>query len=122
MIKLKGGKHYPLGLQLQITIDKNGKKIPKKLVTHDLSNQRRQDLSMNHWIDEDLLPETKYGFALLRFLHLLHHLCHRHPNRRILMCKSAIQKAYRRLHVTPDIADKCMTALCLATSNTKRKM
>ena len=108
--KLKGGELYPMGLQHQWTIDENGNQKPKKRVTHDLSNQRRTGLSINQRVNEELMPETVYGYALLRYLHLIHHIRFNNPNSRILMCKSDFDKAYRRLHTTPRIASKCMAA------------
>lgn len=108
--KLKHGELYPLGLQHQITIDERGAKIPKKRVTHDLSNRKRHGLSINQRVNEDDLPPTMYGFALQRFLTLIHHIRRNHPNKRILLCKSDFDKAYRRLHTTPKIAAKCMSA------------
>ena len=80
--KLKHGELYPLGLQHQITIDEKGTKIPKKRVTHDLSNRKRHGLSINQRVDEDKLPPTMYGFALQRFLTLIHHIRFNHPNER----------------------------------------
>jgi hypothetical protein len=108
--RIKHGELYPLGLQHQITIDEKGTKIPKKRVTHDLSNQKRHGLSINQRVDEEKLPLTMYGFALQRFLTLIHHIRLHHPNERILLCKSDFDKAYRRLHTTPRIAAKCMSA------------
>lgn len=110
IIKLKHGELYPLGLQHQITIDEKGTKIPKKRVTHDLSNRKRHGLSINQRVDEDKLPPTMYGFALQRFLILIHHIRFHHPDKRILLCKSDFDKAYRRLHTTPRIAAKCISA------------
>ena len=108
--KLKGGELYPLGLQHQMTIDDKGHITPKKRVTHDLSNRRKLGLSINQRVDEEKLPSTMYGYSLLRFLHLIHHIRFHHPNKRILLCKSDFDKAYRRLHTTPRIASKCMAA------------
>ena len=110
MKKIKGGELYPLGLQHQLTIDENGKQMPKKRVTHDLSNRKKLGLSINQRVDEEKVPETKYGHAILRFLHLIHHIRYQHPTSRILMAKSDFDKAYRRLHTHPRIAAKCMAA------------
>lgn len=110
LTKLKDAELYPLGLAHQLSIDEEGNQIPKKRITHDLSNRKRHGLSINQRVLEDQLPETQYGHALLRFLHLIHHIRWHHPEGRILMCKSDIDKAYRRLHTTPRIASKCISA------------
>jgi len=107
---LKHGELYPLGLAHQLTINDQGLQIPKKRVTHDLSNRKKHGLSINQRVIDEELPACQYGHAILRFLHLVHHIRLQHPNQRILMCKSDIDKAYRRLHTTPRIAAKCMTA------------
>ena len=116
--KLKHGELYPLGLQHQWTIDEDGNQKPKKRVTHDLSNRKKHGLSINQRVREEDLPETTYGHALLRFLHLIHHIRSQHPNKRILMCKSDIDKAYRRLHTHPKISAKCMAAWTSETKDT----
>ena len=108
ILKLKHAEVYPLGLQHQLTIDEKGNQIPKKRVTHDLSNQKKRGRSINQRIDENLVPTTMYGHALQRFAHLIHHIRLHHPNQRILMCKSDFEKAYRRLHTNAQIAAKCI--------------
>jgi len=110
LLRLKGAELYPMGLQHQLTIDDNGNQIPKKRVTHDLSNKRKDGTSINQRVDETKVPGTMYGFALQRFLILVHHIRYHHPNKRILMCKSDFDKAYRRIHTTARIASKCLSA------------
>ncbi|KAL9178371.1 LOW QUALITY PROTEIN: hypothetical protein ACHAXT_000018 [Thalassiosira profunda] len=110
LLKLKGAELYPLGLAHQFTINEKGEQIPKRRVTHDLSNRKQFGLSINQRIDEDRIPETRYGHAMSRFVHLIHHIRYHHPDGRILMCKSDIEKAYRRLHTAPRIAAKCISA------------
>lgn len=110
LLQLKGAELYPLGLQHQLTIDEKGNQIPKKRVTHDLSNLKNLGISINQRIDEDLVPETMYGHACRRFLHQIHNIRKNNPDKRILMCKSDFEKAYRRLHTTPRIAAKCISA------------
>ena len=80
--------------------------IPKKHVTHGLSYNRRPKLSVNKRVREDELPEVMYGHAILRFLHLVHNIHHRHPNKWILANKTGIEKAYLRLHTKASIATK----------------
>lgn len=108
ILKLKGAELYPMGLQHQLTIDDDGNQIPKKRVTHDLSNKKKDGTSINQRVDDTKVPETMYGFALQRFLILVHHIRYHNPNKRILMCKSDFDKAYRRIHTTARIASKCL--------------
>eukprot|EP00956_Cyclotella_meneghiniana_P041032 scaffold212472_cov70-Cyclotella_meneghiniana.AAC.2 len=106
--KLKHAEVYPVGLQHQLTIDEHGNIIPKKRISHDLSNKRDKGLSINQRVKEHLLPSVLYGYTLLRFLHLIHNIRWNNPNKAILMNKIDIEKAYRRFHTTPKIAAKCI--------------
>ena len=112
--KIKEAEIYPLGLQHQHIINERGEIIPKKRVTHDLSNNRKSKLSLNQRIQEEKVPEVQFGFAMLRVLHLIHHIRYQHPKKRILMNKVDIEKAYRRLHLSAK-----MTAKCIAQWKTK---
>jgi len=105
---IPGAEVYPVGCQNQLTIDETGKVIPKKRVTHDLSHNRRQGKSVNQRVREEEVPEVKFGHAMLRFLHLIHHIRRHHPNQRILCNKIDVEKAYRRLHVKAKVAVKCV--------------
>ena len=118
-MKIKGAEIYPLGLQHQQTINERGEIIPKKRVTHDLSNNRRSKLSINQRVIEEEVPAVQFGFALSRVLHLIHHIRRRHPNKRILMNKVDIEKAYRRLHVSARIAAKCIALWELHNNQTE---
>ena len=106
--KIKHAEVYPVGCQDQLTIDEHGNVIPKKRVTHDLSFNKKDGKSVNQRVREDELPGVIYGHAMLRFLHLVHHLRWSHPNERILCNKIDIEKAYRRLHTQASIAAKCI--------------
>ncbi len=106
--KLTHAEVYPVGLQHQKTIDENGNIIPKKRMSHDLSNRKELKRSINQRTIEELLPDVQYGYTLLRFLHLIHHLRKHNPQSHILMNKVDIEKAYRRFHTTPYIASKCI--------------
>ncbi|EJK63975.1 hypothetical protein THAOC_15339, partial [Thalassiosira oceanica] len=105
---LKEAEVYPIGLQSQLTIDAEGNVIPKKRATHDLSHNRTTGESVNQRVDMSEMPPAKYGHALSRFIHLIHHIRRRHPGKRILCNKFDIEKAYRRLHTRAKIAAKCV--------------
>lgn len=106
--KLKDAEIYPMGLQHQWSINEKGETIPKKRVSHDLSNKKKTGLSINQRVIDELMPEVLFGYTLLRFLHLIHHIRYENPDQRILMNKVDIEKAYRRLHVTGETASKCI--------------
>ena len=104
-----------MGCQNQLTIDENGNIIPKKRVTHDLSHNRREGQSVNQRVREEELPGVMFGHAILRFLHLVHHLRWHHPRNRILMNKIDVEKAYRRLHTKASVTVKCIAIWFLDT-------
>jgi hypothetical protein len=105
--KLKDGEVYPLGIAHQLSINELGEIVPKKRLTHNLSNKKNLGLSINQRVREDELPPTQFGFALLRFLHAIHNIRLHNPGERILCNKVDIEKAYRRLQTTAKIASKC---------------
>ena len=107
--KMKQAEVYPVGCQDQLTIDEHGHVIPKKRVTHDLSFNRKEGKSINQRVKDDELPDVIFGHAMLRFLHLIHHLRWHHPGERILCNKIDVEKAYRRLHTTAAMATKCIS-------------
>ena len=106
--KLKHAEVYPVGLQHQRTINELGQIIPKKRMSHDLSNRKNEGKSINQRVIEENLPSVLYGYSLLRYLHLIHHIRRNHPSEIILCNKIDIEKAYRRFHTTPKIAAKCI--------------
>ena len=108
LTKIDQAEVYPVGCQDQLTINELGNVVPKKRVTHDLSFNRREGKSVNQRVREEELPNVAYGHAMLRFLHLIHHLRWHHPNERILCNKIDIEKAYRRLHTSAAVATKCI--------------
>ena len=105
--KLKGCELYSMGLQHQFTVDENGDIAPKKRLTHNLSDEKKSGNSVNQRTREEDLPETMYGFALSRSLHLIHHLRYHNPNVIIYLAKVDIKSAYRRIHTKPRISVKC---------------
>ena len=96
---IKEAEVYPVGCQNQLTIDEKGNIIPKKRVTHDLSFNRRQGLSVNQRVREEDLPGVIFGHAMLRFLHLIHHIRWNHPRERILCNKIDVCEVLQRRKV-----------------------
>lgn len=54
--ELKHAEVYPIGLQHQKTIDETGRIIPKKRISHDLSNNKTVGNSINQRIQEEFVP------------------------------------------------------------------
>ena len=67
--------------------------------------------SVNDRFDASQLTPCRYGRALLRFLHSVASLRHRHPNKRILVTKVDWKSAYRRVHLVVDIAVQSIVAI-----------
>ena len=83
--KIKGAGLIPIGIAKQFTINKEGKRVQKKQLTHDCSNVQESGNSVNNTVDRDLLEECIYKFCLLRLLHHTQLLCIQNPNTRILI-------------------------------------
>ena len=64
---------------------------------HDLSYNRKEDLLVNQRVRKMEMPGVIFGFALLRFLTLLHHTRWSFPNEPIFCHSINVEKAYRRL-------------------------
>ncbi|KAL3790085.1 hypothetical protein ACHAWO_004842 [Cyclotella atomus] len=62
---LKEAVVYLIGLQHQLTINENGAIIPKKRISHDLSNKQDLKRSINQRVDKHQLSSVLYGYALL---------------------------------------------------------
>ena len=107
LLRLTQAEVYPMGVQYQQSINELGETIPKLRLTHNLSANKKQGTSINQRVDPKDLPPTVYGYAIIRFLHLIHHIRWNNPNERILTSKSDIDKAYRRIHTSAKTASKC---------------
>ena len=90
----------PLSMVEQTTIDEAGNSIPKLRLAHDQSFAFQQEVipSVNQRVDEEKMSATRYGFALMRFLHAIVALRALFPNMPILLTKIDFKSAYRRLH------------------------
>jgi hypothetical protein len=100
----------PMGLVEQATINERGEIVDKLRVTHDQSfnpvkGTRR---SVNNRVDRALLTPCMFGQALLRHIHQIVALCHRHLTEIILQSKVDWKSVYRRLHNAPSTAVSAM--------------
>ena len=91
----------PLGLVQQLSIDADANRIEKWRLTHDQSFNviRGSNRSVNDHLLTDTLTASRFGRAFLRHLHVIAHLRHPHPNKRILQTKVDHKSAYRRIHL-----------------------
>ena len=108
---IPGASITPLGVAVQHTIDANNNRILKRRPTHDCSFPGISGNSCNLRVIKDELDECTYGHALLRFLHGIHHIRSRHPGKRILINKTDMDVAYRRLHANTKSATTCISVL-----------
>ena len=109
--KLIGARVIPVGVAVQWTINDKGGRIKKRRVTHDCSFLPPSGHSINHDVDQDLLDDCNYGFCLRRVSHSIHSLWFRQSLLRILLTKIDFDVAYRRKHVTPEMAVTAITIL-----------
>jgi hypothetical protein len=110
---IPGALIAPMGLVEQATINERGEIIDKLRVTHDQSfnpvkGTRR---SVNDRVDRALLTPCMFGRALLRHIHQIVALHHRHPTEIILQSKVDWESAYRRLHNAPSNAVSVMVVV-----------
>ncbi len=99
----------PLGCQEQETINERGERIPKFRMTHDQTFPGPSLLSVNLRVIQDNLPMCMYSYVLMRTLHYIVHLRHRHPTTKIFISKYDIDAAYRRCHLSGKTAAECLT-------------
>ena len=104
--KMKDVMVIPLGLQIQMAVNEKSEYAEKACVTHDCSYEYTSGFSLNSSIDDDKIPECRFGIALRRFLHQIHHARLKYPNKKIYIIKTDLDAAYRRINVHPNIAAK----------------
>ena len=95
---IKGASVTPLGIINQWTINKENERILKSRVAHDCTFPGPSGLSINIRIDKELLEPCMYGQALNRYMHSMHYIRFRHPNKIILQSKTDLDAAFCQLH------------------------
>ena len=83
----------------------------KRRTTHDCTFPGPSGLSCNIRTISESLEPCMFGFALKRILYGIHNMRFRHPSIPILLGKTDMDAAYRRLHVHLSSAVTCMTIL-----------
>ena len=108
---IPGASITPLGVATQWSLNHNGDRVIKRRTTHDCTFPGPSGDSCNNRVIKDLIPECKYGHALLRFLHGISSIRARHPTSPIIMTKTDMDAAYRRIHSNITSAVTCITIL-----------
>jgi hypothetical protein len=110
--EIAGAAVAPHGIVHQGTINELGQYMSKDRPTHDQSfSARPEGMSINdRCIMEELTP-CMFGHSLLRLIHFILHLRRTHPKTRIFIQKVDFKSAYRRMHLSPTMAAKCITVV-----------
>jgi hypothetical protein len=108
---IPGASITPLGVATQWTVNADNERIKKRRTTHDCTFPGTSGNSCNLRVIPELLEECKYGHALKRFLHGIHNIRYRHPFKVILLSKTDMDAAYRRIHTSMQAAATCMTVV-----------
>ena len=120
---IPGAAVAPMGNAKQTTINDSGKRIAKNRLTHNQSMNFGSGSSINARVIEEDLSDAQYGFAFIRFVHLIVALRLKFPFARILLNKFDFKSAYRRVHNDPHaiahgmvtLGDLCGENLALAS-------
>jgi hypothetical protein len=99
----------PLGCVSQVTWDVNGKHVKKHWMTHDQTFPGPSSLSVNLRVKQEELPPIRYSYVLLRSIHYILSLRHRHPTTKIFICKFDIDAAYRHCTFSSRTAFESLT-------------
>jgi hypothetical protein len=100
----------PMGITVQSTINERNQIVSKKRLTHDSTFEFLDGIpSHNKRIRMDELVACRFGWALLRIMHLVVSLRQRNPTTPIYTQKVDWSKAYRREHYSASAALECAT-------------
>ena len=109
--RIPGALVAPLGCQKGTTINENGDRIPKNRLTHNQSMKFSSGHSINSRVIEAQLSPSQYGYAFIRFIHLIVALRLKFPTARILLNKFDFKSAYRRVQNDPEAITHGMVTL-----------
>jgi hypothetical protein len=100
----------PMGITIQNTINEHYLIVSKKRLTHDSTFEFLEGVpSHNKRIQMEDLVACRFGWALLRIMHLVVSLRQRNPTTPIYTQKVDWSKAYRREHYSASAALECAT-------------
>ena len=107
-----GSELCPLGIAKQFTINHQGEIIEKNRACHDHTfSFVPSGQSLNHRTDKTALEPCHYGQALHRVLHHVHFLRLHHPSTPIVVSKTDLDAAYRRMHPIWSLAVMCISII-----------
>ena len=105
---IKNAGVVPLGVEEQFSINEKGERYIKRRITHDCSLPAPSGLSVNNQVQQESLQPCFYGFCLLRILHIISAMRSRWPTKQILIGKTDLDAAYRRIHTNVKTASTCI--------------
>ena len=111
MVPCIKGAIVTIGCVKKLTTGKDNKPKIKYRVTHDASFTQLSGASVNDLCDTNILPESKFGFSMLRILHGIHSMRREFPEAAIVIAKYDFDGAYRRIPVHPDMVVKIITVV-----------
>ena len=106
-----GASVIPAGMATQYTITSKGDRVIKRRPTHDASRPSPSGVSVNLRCNKDDLDESLFGYCLIRILNHIHALKIKFPHDTIVINKTDLDSAYRRLHVMIKFALICVTII-----------
>ena len=108
--EIKDALLAPMNVIEQDSINERGEIIDKKRTTHNQSKTfKSSGTSVNSRVQEDKIQDCMYGSCLLRFIHAIVELRHRHPISKILLQKIDFKSPYRRLYLGWKMAIQTIT-------------
>ena len=105
---IKNAGVVPLGVAEIFSINEKVEGYVKRGVTHDCSLPGPSGLSVNNRFQRESHQPCFYGFCLLRILHMISEMRSRWPTKRILIGKTDLDAAYRRIHAHANTASTCI--------------
>ncbi len=100
-----------MNIQDQHTIDKYGRIIDKKWLTHDQSHKWGSNTSVNNRIMKEFLMPCIYGSCLQRLINWMVTARRKFPSKRIMAGKIDFISAFHRYHLAAQMAIQCCTQL-----------
>ena len=98
----------PMNVIEQMTISETGEIVEKRRACHDLSfKSPPSNTSVNSRVVAEQLQDCMFGHCIIRIIHYIAALRHRHPNTSILIQKIDFKSAYRRAHLHWETAIQC---------------
>jgi hypothetical protein len=115
VVEIPGAIMAPQNVARQNTIDETGKIVGKDRLTHDQSwTYSSQAPSMNDRVREDELTPVQFGRTMIRVIHYIVNTRRRHPEAKMYMNKFDWKAAYRRAHVSSEMAVQTITQMISA--------